>query len=393
MKNVKTKAFTLTEIIAVIVIVGIVIIIAIPASRRLMSNNDQEKIENKQKVVEKAMVTYAETDNRKMNCVIMTIQDLINNGYIKDSDLSEKYSDKAKQWYYYNGEIKDPLNDPLPDGVTCGIVASTDASTPIDIDSEEVVTVPELDENILNNYVLTVTKTGTDYGVTDKPSITMRTGSPSNLSVSCTTTDSCTLEGVPTGTAVTYTVTQKYYKAVSGYNLNGTIPSTESQATQTYEVKVQPKDIIVITNEVYSTNDLEGGIDLTPTTDSVYYPYTFKVKGRILSASASGTVITCNSSAIGSGYCYGSCKDATDYIKLGDSTYLMNQTFKAGTASYYTGSIFKGNLQHHKMYDCYRTYSVPTKNYTFANALSSVTISHNAISGHSLKLSYTYLPE
>ena len=91
----------------------------------------------------------------------------------------------------------------------------------------------------------------------------------------------------------------------------------------------------------------------------------------------------------GRGYCKGTCRDSTDYIKLGSSTYLMNQKFAAGTPSPIT-AVFNSSV---RKYDCHRTYSVSTKNYTFADALSTITISHNSVGGHSLKLSYTYLPE
>ncbi len=382
------KAFTLTEIIAVIVIIGIVILIAIPVSRRYINSNNAMKIENKQRVVEKAMIAYAETDKRKLDCVIMTIGDLINGGYITSADLHETDYKPAVDYYYYKGNITEGLPRDA-DGVTCGRLVSSSTTEIINTEEEEIVNVPELIEVVNNTYTLTVTRTGTDYGVTDMPTIILKTGSPSNLKVECTTSNTCTLGEVPLGTAVTYSVAQKYYKAVSGYSLSGTMAATNTQEDQTREIRIEPKGIKTISKQRFKTDDFSATTgDITIGTAN---PYKYHVAGRILEASASGTVSTCNAIS-GEGYCHemvNKCTTTTQYIRLGASTYLMNQTFYAGTPSGWNAA-WKSSA---RSYDCHRKYNIPTKTYTFSDNLSDVYISNSAVGGTTAIISLKYLEE
>ena len=279
------KGFTLTEIIAVVVIVGIVIIIAIPASRQLIANNEKERIENKQKAVEKAMITYAETDNRKMNCVNMTIKDLVDNGYIKESDLGEKYSNINKTWYYYNGNIQEIA----PSGVTCAVALSHDINDEIDEEYEEVVAVPEHVE--VNDYTLNVSLVSNTYNIVSSTKITMKAGT---LSTECNDASTCTLEGVPRGTSVTYSVNRDYYNSSSG-----TISAATSDGVQTKSVSLSAKvQTYTITNKYLFPND---------TTHSLSY------SGRIVKVVYKHDLLLCATGIFGCLKCYSGTVKTTMY--------------------------------------------------------------------------------
>lgn len=56
----KKKGFTLTEMIAVIVIIGLIILVAIPVSQNLMANNKEDKYKLYVETVEKAIYTYGD---------------------------------------------------------------------------------------------------------------------------------------------------------------------------------------------------------------------------------------------------------------------------------------------------------------------------------------------
>lgn len=87
MKN--NKAFTLTEIIAVLAIIGVILTIAIPASSNLMANNKEKEYTLYVETVEKAVLAYAD-----MECGVgdntVLIQSLIDKRYLdsKPSDLT-----------------------------------------------------------------------------------------------------------------------------------------------------------------------------------------------------------------------------------------------------------------------------------------------------------------
>ena len=54
------KAFTLIEMIAVLAIIGVIILISIPAGKNLVKNNKQDKYKIYVETVEKAIYTYAD---------------------------------------------------------------------------------------------------------------------------------------------------------------------------------------------------------------------------------------------------------------------------------------------------------------------------------------------
>ena len=56
----KKNGFTLTEMIAVIVIIGLIILVAIPVSQNLMANNKEDKYKLYVETVEKAIYTYGD---------------------------------------------------------------------------------------------------------------------------------------------------------------------------------------------------------------------------------------------------------------------------------------------------------------------------------------------
>lgn len=56
----KRNGFTLTELIAVFVIIGLVIIVAIPVSNSIMKNNEKERAMLYVETLEKAVITYCD---------------------------------------------------------------------------------------------------------------------------------------------------------------------------------------------------------------------------------------------------------------------------------------------------------------------------------------------
>lgn len=56
----KKNGFTLTELIAVFVIIGLVIIVAIPVSNSIMKNNEKERAMLYVETLEKAVTTYCD---------------------------------------------------------------------------------------------------------------------------------------------------------------------------------------------------------------------------------------------------------------------------------------------------------------------------------------------
>ena len=217
----KKKGFTLTEMIAVIVIVGIVILIAIPVSRKMVVSNQQDKIENKQKIVEKAMVTYADTDNAKNKCVMMTLSELIDKGYITNKDLGGDYTDLSKNWYYYkdSNEIKE---NPIPD-IQCNAITSSENDTSTDAEKYADVTVPIQEEKI--RVTLKVQKDDTNVEFPDlipySPQISLYVNNGPSIKTgdsSDCTSEECTLElEVKSNTIVNYSVSQKGYKVQEQY--------------------------------------------------------------------------------------------------------------------------------------------------------------------------------
>ena len=79
----KKYGFTLTEMIAVIVIIGLIILVAIPVSQNLMANNKEDKYKLYVETVEKAIYTYVDMTNITGDKDIV-LQDLIDKEYLKE---------------------------------------------------------------------------------------------------------------------------------------------------------------------------------------------------------------------------------------------------------------------------------------------------------------------
>lgn len=83
----KKNGFTLTEMIAVIVIIGLIILVSIPVSQNLMANNKEDKYKLYVETVEKAIYTYVDMTNITDDQDIY-LQDLINEEYLKEFNES-----------------------------------------------------------------------------------------------------------------------------------------------------------------------------------------------------------------------------------------------------------------------------------------------------------------
>lgn len=94
----KKNGFTLTELIAVFVIIGLVIIVAIPVSNSIMKNNEKERAMLYVETLEKAVTTYC---------------DLYYSGNSSDCEVSysELKNKKLVNDYNYKGVKANIIND------------------------------------------------------------------------------------------------------------------------------------------------------------------------------------------------------------------------------------------------------------------------------------------
>lgn len=89
------KAFTLIELIGVIVIIGLILMIVFPSFGKLMHGNDLKKYENYYSILDAGAKAYAKThkdqigNSNQSGCVEFTLDDLEKEGYVN------KYSDKT----------------------------------------------------------------------------------------------------------------------------------------------------------------------------------------------------------------------------------------------------------------------------------------------------------
>lgn len=90
------KGFTLTELIVVIVIIGLVLLIVIPVSSNIMQNNAEEKGKFYVQTLENAVNTYC--DMYKTNNV--TLKELTNEGLFKTESSNGVSTDLKKATFY-----------------------------------------------------------------------------------------------------------------------------------------------------------------------------------------------------------------------------------------------------------------------------------------------------
>lgn len=85
----KNKAFTLTELIAVIVIIGLILLTAVPAVYKLLTDNKNEKYEYYYKTVQEASEVYARANKDTLGnslatgCTTTTVTKLVDEGFLK----------------------------------------------------------------------------------------------------------------------------------------------------------------------------------------------------------------------------------------------------------------------------------------------------------------------
>ena len=86
MKKINIKGFTLTELIAVIAIIGVVLVIVVPATRKIMDNNASEKHILYVQTVEKAVIAYANIEGTVGDSNSVTIKTLLDKQYLSTKD-------------------------------------------------------------------------------------------------------------------------------------------------------------------------------------------------------------------------------------------------------------------------------------------------------------------
>lgn len=92
MKKLNRKAFTLIEMLGVIVIIGLILIVVFPTMSQILHDNDNQELSNYYTLVEEAAHVYAAklTDDlgssKYTGCSEITLDDLINDGYVTKFD-------------------------------------------------------------------------------------------------------------------------------------------------------------------------------------------------------------------------------------------------------------------------------------------------------------------
>jgi len=92
-KKQKRNAFTLVELLAVIVIMGLILLIVFPTMSKMINNNDQQEFDSYYDLVEEAALTYANKlkdelgSGNDVGCHMVTLEELIEEEYV------QKFSD------------------------------------------------------------------------------------------------------------------------------------------------------------------------------------------------------------------------------------------------------------------------------------------------------------
>lgn len=120
------KGFTLTELITVIAIIGLILLITIPVYTGVMNNNKEEKYKLYVETVEKAVLTYADIELSSTVETSVSLAVLKEYGYLKDSsDVKANTIDKTNEIKIKKENNKvtinggDELELTFEDGTTC----------------------------------------------------------------------------------------------------------------------------------------------------------------------------------------------------------------------------------------------------------------------------------
>lgn len=105
------KAFTLVELLGVIVILGIIGMITTPIVQNTIDKNNtklcEQQIESFKKAAKNYIASNPFTNLKKEETTSITVEELIKNGYIEDSELNNpkggKFSQYSEVKITYNG--------------------------------------------------------------------------------------------------------------------------------------------------------------------------------------------------------------------------------------------------------------------------------------------------
>lgn len=93
--RINKKGFTLIEILGVIVIIGLILIVAIPTMSRMIHNNNNQEYDNYNKLVREAAELYASKvkdkigSSKYVGCAEVDLNTLINDGYVQEFNDTE----------------------------------------------------------------------------------------------------------------------------------------------------------------------------------------------------------------------------------------------------------------------------------------------------------------
>mgnify|MGYP004661045619 CR=1 FL=1 len=104
MKKINIKGFTLTELIAVIAIIGVVLVIVVPATRKIMDNNASEKHILYVQTVEKAVIAYANIEGT-VGIEKVSIQKLLDKQYLSTNGNVNNTNQEITYKKLTNGKI------------------------------------------------------------------------------------------------------------------------------------------------------------------------------------------------------------------------------------------------------------------------------------------------
>lgn len=120
MKKINIKGFTLTELIAVIAIIGVVLVIVVPATRKIMDNNASEKHILYVQTVEKAVIAYANIEGTVGPEEKVTIKTLLGKQYLSTKGNVDNLDQSISYQKDSNGKITvNNIELTFSDGSTC----------------------------------------------------------------------------------------------------------------------------------------------------------------------------------------------------------------------------------------------------------------------------------